>query len=694
MREIEDIDWAALTDAYGPAVEVPHQVRALASPDIKVARRGLSDLDAGLIHQGSFYPATAPAIPFVVDAVARAAPSMKAEIALFLADVATVHRMPIVAFEPWVFRPTPAPPDYPEAVAAIEAVRSSRDAFVRWLDADEPTLRDAAAFLLSGIDATSADALLARLAVEADDHVRATLLLALAGLGRRLDESARSELEAECLAATRALAGHSPDGDLARLEALALRPTEERSAFPFHGGDLCALACTALLTLARSRRDDVLVSARRALDARLARGERVVSEPDPPSGRLSDPYPTPPTMPWDPRPGMALGALARVVATLAFGEHLHDPRPIRREALDADQRAALSLTAEYGIPLPVRCAPWITARSMGRFLAGGGPLDRELTVDGVTAPVIHHFFPLDGDVARVGRVAEALSPEDHLDVLEDVFAGSYAVDGGTVIQGQRLDRFVSALEPHLDALAPRLEAYAARCAAHPDDVYVDEARVVLANFERHRRVPPEAWDPLVTTALCADPEKGREWLSAFPPERQARIAARSGNPWVLDELAPACSPDELARAIMERFFDPSCQWDSDDAGAMLDRVQDLPSLVDARDRTEGRRWRVLDAVIRERTREGHYTLRLVRGDGAIDAALLDGHDREMATATIPFAPRVPDCEAIAALIADRARAVVSMAGDLDHTTRYTIQRHLIDLGIGEVRNGRSSMRRG
>lgn len=698
MRAIEDIDWAALTDAYGPAVEVPHRVRALASPDADVARRALNDLDAGILHQGSFYPATALAVPYIVDAVARATPSVKAEIALFLANVAAVHGAQPMAFEPWVFRSMPAPPDYAEAVAAVEAVRSARDAFVPWLDDDEPTLRAVAAFLLSGIDPTCVGALGARLDVEADPLVRATLLLALAGLGQRADGSARSDLEHECLAATRVLAGSALDGDLARLEALAIRPWEESVRFPFRGGDLCALACTALLALGRSRRDDVFAAARRALDVRIARGESVPPPPEPPSSRLSDPYPSPPSPLWDPRPGAALGALARVLATLAFGDRLGNPALIRRETLDADQRAVLSLTAEHGIPIPVRGAPWLTAAAMRRFLSGGGPLDRELTLDGVTAPIIHHLYPggddFDADGARIDRVAEALPPEERLDVIEDVFAGSYAGDGGTVLHGQLLERLVRSLDAHLDALAPRLEAYAARCAGRAGEVYSEEARLALAVFERDRAVPPEAWDPLVASALVADPERGHEWLSAFPASRQARIATWSGDTWVLDQLDPTCPTREVERAIMERFLDPACPWQSYDAAPILGLVEDLPALLDARDRTEGRRRAVLDSVIRERTGEGQYTLRLTRGGDAIDAALLDGGGRGLVTVKIPLAPRVPDFELVAAAIDDRARAVISMEGDLDRTTRYTIQRHLGDLGIGEVRDGGTTLRRG
>ncbi len=387
MRSLDDVDWGSLEDAYGPAVEVPHQVRALASADPDEALGGLHGLGAGIFHQGSYYSATAPAIPFIVDAVAHAAPAMKAEIALFLADMAAVHAAPRVAYEPWVFHSTPGEPDYTEAIAAVDAVRAASGVHATWINADEPTLRSAAAFLTSGLDATVGDALSARLAVETEPDVRATLLLALTGLGRDVDGAARSPLEAECLAAARAMNDRPIDGDVAQLEALAARPNVERTRLPFFHGDLCALACTAMLALARSHKAEVVAAIRRSLAVRLARGERPAGQPHSTSQRVSDPYPAPPRERWDYRKGAALSALANTLASLVFGERAHDPTPLRRDDLDADQRMVLSLTADHDIPVAVRGAPWPTAATMRRFLTGSGPLDRELTLDGVTAPI-------------------------------------------------------------------------------------------------------------------------------------------------------------------------------------------------------------------------------------------------------------------------------------------------------------------
>ncbi|MFI1286711.1 hypothetical protein ACH4U5_39185 [Streptomyces sp. NPDC020858] len=62
---IDDIDWAALEHAYGPADDVPDLLRAAGSADAQVRDEALGELFSSLCHQGSVYSATAAAVPFV-----------------------------------------------------------------------------------------------------------------------------------------------------------------------------------------------------------------------------------------------------------------------------------------------------------------------------------------------------------------------------------------------------------------------------------------------------------------------------------------------------------------------------------------------------------------------------------------------------------------------------------------------------
>lgn len=62
---IDDIDWSALTHAYGPADDIPALLRAAGSPDAAERETALEELFSSFCHQGSIYPATAAAVPFV-----------------------------------------------------------------------------------------------------------------------------------------------------------------------------------------------------------------------------------------------------------------------------------------------------------------------------------------------------------------------------------------------------------------------------------------------------------------------------------------------------------------------------------------------------------------------------------------------------------------------------------------------------
>lgn len=62
---LDDIDWSSVSHAYGPATDVPELIRGLAgasAPDC------LQELFGSITHQGTRYPATRLAVPFLVDA--------------------------------------------------------------------------------------------------------------------------------------------------------------------------------------------------------------------------------------------------------------------------------------------------------------------------------------------------------------------------------------------------------------------------------------------------------------------------------------------------------------------------------------------------------------------------------------------------------------------------------------------------
>ncbi|GLY50872.1 hypothetical protein [Lentzea sp. NBRC 102530] len=69
MDGLDQVDWARLSHAYGPADDVPAQLRDLVSPDERIRLEALSDLNGNILHQGTIYEATAAAVPFLLQAL-------------------------------------------------------------------------------------------------------------------------------------------------------------------------------------------------------------------------------------------------------------------------------------------------------------------------------------------------------------------------------------------------------------------------------------------------------------------------------------------------------------------------------------------------------------------------------------------------------------------------------------------------
>jgi hypothetical protein len=66
LAGLEEIDWARLCHAYGPAGDVPGLLRALVSESPAERKHALHELYGNIFHQGSRYEATAHAVPFLV----------------------------------------------------------------------------------------------------------------------------------------------------------------------------------------------------------------------------------------------------------------------------------------------------------------------------------------------------------------------------------------------------------------------------------------------------------------------------------------------------------------------------------------------------------------------------------------------------------------------------------------------------
>ncbi|MDL4821837.1 HEAT repeat domain-containing protein [Actinomadura opuntiae] len=66
LAGLDGIDWSGLRHAYGSADDVPALLRTLRAPDQEERRDALHALYASIYHQGNRYPASGPAVPFLL----------------------------------------------------------------------------------------------------------------------------------------------------------------------------------------------------------------------------------------------------------------------------------------------------------------------------------------------------------------------------------------------------------------------------------------------------------------------------------------------------------------------------------------------------------------------------------------------------------------------------------------------------
>ncbi len=263
MTKADDAIWQKLGHAYGKAGDVPALLDGLASSKAKERAKAIFQLGASICHQGSFYTATAPAVRRLVEIVARPQTKDRDAILRLLADVATLDdhgRFLLDGVK------SDALPQLPRTyVAALDAVRKGSPTFATLLEAKEPEVRAAAAFVLAWLDGAAGESLplLRRaLAKEKDAVARAALCLSLAYVARyvagKAEEAAFAELLADAnpvvrtaaaIATTHARAGAAEPkivkalGDGAKSKAL------EKTKLPWLGGNLAFFATRTLAAL-------------------------------------------------------------------------------------------------------------------------------------------------------------------------------------------------------------------------------------------------------------------------------------------------------------------------------------------------------------------------------------------------------------------------------------------------------------
>lgn len=88
LERLDTIPWAELHHAYGPAADVPKQLRGLIASDGKTRDSALWELFGNIWHQGTVYEATAHAVPFLWEILLRAADCDRVGIAHLIGQIA------------------------------------------------------------------------------------------------------------------------------------------------------------------------------------------------------------------------------------------------------------------------------------------------------------------------------------------------------------------------------------------------------------------------------------------------------------------------------------------------------------------------------------------------------------------------------------------------------------------------------
>ena len=164
LEDLDTINWDGLGGAYGPAGDAAEILRGLASPDEGIAGEALDEFFSSIWHQGTVYPVTAVAVPFIVELAAGRA----------------VHHRDALCFALGGFG-DPNMSDGSALPAVREALRAHSDSLLPLLEDPETTVREAATYAVahSGAGEKAASALAARREAEDDPQVQAGIVLAL-----------------------------------------------------------------------------------------------------------------------------------------------------------------------------------------------------------------------------------------------------------------------------------------------------------------------------------------------------------------------------------------------------------------------------------------------------------------------------------------------------------------------------------
>ncbi|MFE1907432.1 PBS lyase [Streptomyces gardneri] len=194
LTGIEEVDWASLGHAYGPADDVPALLRGLASADPAERETALDGMYGAVHHQGDVYDSTLACIPFLIELVADPTVQDRGGIVELLTSIGGIELdddEELDEFDPDDEEFIPAA-NYAMAAAAIAA---GSDVFLGLVGDPDREVRLAAPCALASLHPEPARVLTLlreRLTVERDTEVRLALVAAVGRIALR-HASLRSE---------------------------------------------------------------------------------------------------------------------------------------------------------------------------------------------------------------------------------------------------------------------------------------------------------------------------------------------------------------------------------------------------------------------------------------------------------------------------------------------------------------------
>ncbi|MFD9504020.1 PBS lyase [Streptomyces sp. NPDC060035] len=266
---IDEVDWASMEHAYGPADDVPGLLQGLASADPAERESALDGMYGAVHHQGDVYACTLACIPFLFELVADPGIQDRGSVVELLTSIGGIDLDEDDEDE--------MDEDEMEGAAnyamAAAAVTAGAGVFFELIADEDPGVRLAAPLALATLHSHPVKVLALlreRLPVESDDEVRLALVEAAGRValrhrplaGQAADWLSRLAAEAYApglrLAALAQLARCAPDalpGDVVRVVSGLLRELRSRPGRPdphpveAAGGDTASMERTSAPTL-------------------------------------------------------------------------------------------------------------------------------------------------------------------------------------------------------------------------------------------------------------------------------------------------------------------------------------------------------------------------------------------------------------------------------------------------------------